>query len=148
MLMGPAHVGVSPNYVFTLDILARHAAYVMAEAVRRAGRRAVAVEPTEAAWTAEIAARAGWMAPVAVCGPSYMNDKGAMARLPPDAAAAAATYPLGVLEYADVLRRWRDEGSMEGLTVSGGGPSIMNEAHDGREPAVACVFGVDELRSV
>ncbi|KAM4054389.1 pyridine nucleotide-disulfide oxidoreductase [Hirsutella rhossiliensis] len=134
ILTGPAQAGASGNYAGVQDVLARHAAHVLSEAVARAERDGVdggrvtveATEQAEADWTARIVRRATWMAPVAVCGPGYINNESDAAHRSPDEAAKgarASPYPLGIIEYERVLERWRREGSMQGLTVgsSGGG---------------------------
>lgn len=130
LLTGPAQTGVSPNWVFSQDNLARHAAYVVAEAVRRAERpEAVTVEATpesEAAWSMQILTRSAWQSPVGVCGPNYMNNEGAMARQSQAdliKATRAANYPLGPIAFDEVLRQWRREGSMQGIVVDSG-PSM------------------------
>ncbi|POR36276.1 Pentalenolactone D synthase [Tolypocladium paradoxum] len=127
ILSGPAQVGGSGNWVFVQDNLARHAAHVLSEAVKRAERpEAVTAEATpesETAWSMQIVMRSAWMAPAGVCGPSYINDEGAMGRLSQDGLTKAmrgAAYPLGVIAYEEALEQWRREGSMQGIVVDSG----------------------------
>ncbi|KAM4066542.1 pyridine nucleotide-disulfide oxidoreductase [Hirsutella rhossiliensis] len=124
ILMGPAQVGVSANFVYGLDNLAKHVAYVLSEALARAPDQARAVveatEQGEAEWTERILTRSAWMAPLGICGPSYFNNESDPAQSSPEEqtkSARGAYYPQGIIEYEEVLERWRREGSMHGLLV-------------------------------
>ncbi|RDA89493.1 hypothetical protein CP533_2527 [Ophiocordyceps camponoti-saundersi (nom. inval.)] len=120
ILTGPSQTGISANYAYHQDNLARHLAVVLSTALKQSSDAgSVVIEPTEAAaasWTDEIASSAAFMAPMAFCGPSYFNNEGEPAD--PIKMARAATYGLGINAYEDVLQRWRSEGSMKGVVVS------------------------------
>ncbi|KND90060.1 Pentalenolactone D synthase [Tolypocladium ophioglossoides CBS 100239] len=127
ILTGPAQVGVSPNWVFSQDSLARHVAHVVSEAVKRTEKpEAVTIEATaesETSWSMQILMRSTWMAPIGVCGPSYMNNEGAMGRQPQEdlmKAMRGAGYPLGIIAFEEALDQWRREGSMQGIVVGSG----------------------------
>ncbi|PFH57144.1 hypothetical protein XA68_15442 [Ophiocordyceps unilateralis] len=120
VLTGPSQTGLSANYVHHQDNLARHVTHILSTALHRApDPESVVVDVNEvaaAAWTGEIASRAAWMAPMAFCGPSYLNNEGEA--MDPIKMACSSIYGLGIGAYETVLDRWRREGSMPGLNVS------------------------------
>ncbi|PNY25869.1 Pentalenolactone D synthase [Tolypocladium capitatum] len=124
ILTGPSQGGVAPNWIYRLDVVARHAAHVVSEAVRRAEKpETVTIEATaesEAAWSMQILTRAAWVAPMGICGPSYLNGEGEMSRISQEDQmkfARAAFYTPGIIAYEEVLKQWRREGSMQGIVV-------------------------------
>lgn len=126
LLSGPAQSSACANFTYLLDIIASQTAYVLTEAISRAKDPSrVTVEATPDAadvWAATLMKHVMWTAPNGVCGPSYFNNEGEMQRASHEEKmkrARASIYPLGVLGYCDVLRRWRDDGSMDGIKVVG-----------------------------
>ncbi|KAK5988493.1 FAD-binding monooxygenase ausC [Cladobotryum mycophilum] len=122
-LIGAQQGGVTSNFLYTVDHVARHLSYVLSETVRRAESPSTAtVETTvedEEAWAVEVSKGAGFMALHGVCGPSYMNAEGT--KMAPEQRAKALRgipYPQGLVAFEELLSRWREEGSMKGLVVS------------------------------
>ncbi|PKS05479.1 hypothetical protein jhhlp_008857 [Lomentospora prolificans] len=121
-ITGPAQTGACPNFVWVQNVLSEHIAYIASKAVEQNGDKAV-VEPTveaEEGWSMQIMAFAGFIAPIGICTPSYINNEGG---LPQDHAEAlktmrAASYSHGMNAYEDVLTNWRDNGKLEGLVIS------------------------------
>ncbi|TLS21367.1 uncharacterized protein PpBr36_10220 [Pyricularia pennisetigena] len=120
-LTGPMMTGSSASITYLFDVMARHAAYIVAEATRRAGDAAagrLTIQPTteaEAAWFMELAARAAYGAPLATCTPGYLMDEGSLNFTPK--MAGATTYAPGMNAYAKVLDEWRRKGGLEGLEI-------------------------------
>lgn len=123
---GPSQLGVTANQVYVLDYTSMHIAYMLSEAVKRAGsnQKRVSVEPTpeaEEAWTMQILARAKGAAGLAMCTPSYYNGEGALGKLTNQQLANLArlgTWGEGVADYVKVIEEWRAKGGLEGLEVS------------------------------
>ena len=122
-LTGPNQAGGSPSITYLFDIMARHAAYIVAEASKTATNPdTITIEPNqeaEDAWVNEIISRAAFASPVSVCLPSYINNEGALLE-GADAIKAmkSMVHPLGINVYAKRLQEWRDEGSMKGLDIT------------------------------
>lgn len=117
----------NPNATGCFETLARHAAYVVAEAQRRAavpGR--VAVEPSgeaEEAWTAEVLKYDLWGSPSVACTPGYFTNEGAalMMERDPDEILRlrrSAPYMKGSPAFRKVLEKWRADGDLSGLKWS------------------------------
>ncbi|GME21921.1 putative flavin-binding monooxygenase-like family protein [Neofusicoccum parvum] len=128
LLWSPTQTGMTANAVAVADDVARHAAYVVREARRRAGGvDAFALQPSRAAeeaWATESAARAAWFAPLFGCTPSYLNMEGdaerRMAAGGEDErakAGRAAHWAGGAAEYNARIKAWRDEGGMQGIEI-------------------------------
>ncbi|TDZ26854.1 FAD-binding monooxygenase ausC [Colletotrichum orbiculare MAFF 240422] len=124
LLTGPIQTGTTSNFSYALDVLSQHCAYIMFEAVKKAGENAdkVVLENTiasEEAYAGLIMQRAAWFAANGshLCTPGYMNNEGSQAR-PEDQLkmARGAPFPLGMNAYTDFLEAWRAEGSLEGVT--------------------------------
>ncbi|OAA32099.1 cyclohexanone monooxygenase [Moelleriella libera RCEF 2490] len=124
LLSGPPQAGVCANHGLMLDAMARHGVYIMLQTLKRAEEpdRATFRASTEAAeaWSCALAARATFMSPGAVCGPSYLNMEGALRDLPPEELmrqARAVVHPEGAIAYMDALEQWRAEGNLQGLEI-------------------------------
>jgi cation diffusion facilitator CzcD-associated flavoprotein CzcO len=122
-LSGPWQAGSSGNYLFGLDCLGKHAAYVLAEAKRKAGGQPFAVAPTTAAaedWATQIMMRSAPMAAIIGCTPSYFNLEGAIDRVPPEQQMTMARSGLwghGIEDFLSHIEGWRAEGNMKGIEV-------------------------------
>ncbi|KIY03293.1 uncharacterized protein Z520_01760 [Fonsecaea multimorphosa CBS 102226] len=132
---GASQAASAFNLVFMTDVQAQHVAYILAEAMRRQQRQqrhdsddAVVVEVTEEAeeeWAAEVVKRAAWFAVMVGCTPSWLNGEGAASIKSVDGdvreqvkKARAAPWGEGIRSYEDVLQRWREEGSLKGITIT------------------------------
>ena len=123
---GPQQAGISPNYTYLLDQMARHVSYVISNAARKQnqGRYKVTVEPTveaQEAWAQAVIARAGGLAGIANCTPGFLNQEGEVDK--PKSmeetiqAARWAHWGEGVASWVRALEAWRAKGDMEGLEV-------------------------------
>jgi hypothetical protein len=118
-------IGVSPNFTYTLALLASHVATTLAKAERRAGASdRVTVEVTKDAeeeWAGEILKRASWFAAVQGCTPGYMTKEGEMSKVVDPVeqlkAARGATWGEGIVSFAEVIKAWEDEGELRGFQV-------------------------------
>lgn len=121
-LTGPAQAGASPCITFLFDIMARHAAELIAAATKRnADPDTVTLEATkegEDEWVGSIVSRAAWFAPVSVCLPSYLNNEGSTMR-DGDVGKTikGAAYPLGMNLFSKALSDWRAEGKFQGVVI-------------------------------
>lgn len=64
--------------------------------------------------------QAGFMVVMAGCTPNYVNDEGAMDRLPIEAKmklARASVWAAGMEDYRRVVEAWRNEGEMKGFRI-------------------------------
>ncbi|EKG14504.1 hypothetical protein MPH_08353 [Macrophomina phaseolina MS6] len=124
---GPSQAGVTANFTYTLDMLASHTAYVLAEAERQARNpNTVVVEVTkeaEEAWSMQTMMRAAWFAAVGGCTPSYINNEGESDRgnntmEAQMKGARSAPWGEGIMSFEGVLQAWREQGGLQGFDVS------------------------------
>ncbi|KAF4633957.1 hypothetical protein G7Y89_g4155 [Cudoniella acicularis] len=122
-LSGPWQASASPNYLFNLDALGKHAAYILAEAKRKADGKAFAVASTAAAtedWAMQVLMRAAPMGAIIGCTPSYINLEGGIDRVPPEAQmimARSGFWGHGIEDFLTHIEAWRAEGNMQGIDV-------------------------------
>ncbi|KAF2865542.1 hypothetical protein BDV95DRAFT_256250 [Massariosphaeria phaeospora] len=122
-LAGPWQASLSPSNLFSTDVLAKHAAYILTEAKRRANGKPFAVAPTAAAaedWGTQVMMRSPPMAAIAGCTPSYFNVEGGIDRAPPEMQmimARSGVWGHGVEDFDGIVEAWRKEGGMQGLEV-------------------------------
>ncbi|KAF2007653.1 pyridine nucleotide-disulfide oxidoreductase-like protein [Amniculicola lignicola CBS 123094] len=86
-LSGPWQAALSPNNLFNIDVLAKHAAYILAQAKAKAGGHPFVVATTAAAaedWGTQILTRSAPLMAIFGCTPSYFNGEGGIDRIPPD----------------------------------------------------------------
>lgn len=107
--------GFTANYPHALAEQSQHAAHIIAEAGKRGATRVEANVDAEEAWTKEILeAVLDRRKFQEECTPGYYNNEGQ----PNPAAASYAAYGKGSNAFFKHIADWRDEGSMEGLTLS------------------------------
>lgn len=124
-LGGTSHTGTGPNFTGTLETLARHAAYIVSESLRRAedpGRAAVEPsEEAEEAWVAEVLKYERFGSPIAVCTPGYYNSEGEAVQEVSEEEKLKrrrnSTYMRGVPAWRKVLLDWREDGKMDGVVI-------------------------------
>lgn len=129
---GLLQAGVGVNQTQRLDEQSLHIAHIIREAEQKKGGAAPAVgggrtviEPSETAcedWANQCASHAHKLATMGTCLPSYLNNEGETQRMSEEeqaAAARGAIWGQGFLDYARVLREWRESGRLEGLEVGG-----------------------------
>ncbi|KAK4504033.1 hypothetical protein PRZ48_004948 [Zasmidium cellare] len=119
---GGLQAAASPNQMFLLETLSAHVAYMVSEATKRTGGKAI-VEPTaeaEEEWASRIMEGAAVFSSVAGCTPSYINKEGEVDNMSMEEkikAAKGGVWSKGIVDYVHVLEAWREEGSMSGLEV-------------------------------
>lgn len=123
---GPSQVCASFNVTHALDEVAKHVAYIISQTCKRARGRKLEVEPTAAAeeeWADRVAAKAHIFSGLLACTPGYINresERDKLLTLPPEEqkkAARASVWPGGIVDYAEVLERWRRDGQLQGLVI-------------------------------
>ncbi|KOS20772.1 Pentalenolactone D synthase [Escovopsis weberi] len=144
MFIRPDQSAVSPNFLYGMDVSARHVAHVLCEAFRRvelahydggdagrteagAGGRGISkgrmtVEATERGedeYVELLLSDALWGGPLGVCGPNYSNLEGsALTEEGAQKMMRSAAYMRGCVDYERMLEEWRAEGSLQGLDIS------------------------------
>lgn len=129
-LSGTSQTAVGPNFVGTLDTIARHTAYIISQSLSRCAdadgsdKGRLAIEPSvdaEEAWAAEILKYDRFGSPLAVCTPGYYTNEGEALRAVSEEEEIKrrrnATYMRGVPAYRAVLGGWRADGKLDGLVL-------------------------------
>jgi cation diffusion facilitator CzcD-associated flavoprotein CzcO len=122
-LSGPWQASNSPNYLFNVDVLAKHSAYILAQAKQKAAGNPFAVTTTAAAaedWGMQVLMRSAPMAAIVGCTPSYFNVEGGIDRTPPEfqmIMARSGLWGHGIEDFVRIVEAWREEGSMQGIEV-------------------------------
>ncbi|KAF5018335.1 hypothetical protein F66182_9696 [Fusarium sp. NRRL 66182] len=125
ILGGYAQMGNGSSATYQIDKKAQHIAYVLAEAHRRVtDTQNLTIEPTEAAeeaWSQEVAKYAGWFSVYGICTPGFATNEGEDLRpVSQDEAlkkARSAPYAQGLIVYIDILKRWKETGTLEGVII-------------------------------
>ena len=113
-LLSLTQAGVSMNYTHTADEQARHIAGVIGRCVREGIETVEATAEAEKAWVDAIVANTPTRRVfLDSCTPSYYNYEGKRER----AFEQNEPYPGGPIAYYELLRRWAEDGGMEGLEV-------------------------------
>lgn len=122
-LSGPWQASNSPNYVFTLDFLAKHSAHIFAKAKRKAEGKPFTVTASKAAaehWGMQVLMHSFPGAAILGCTPGYFNVEGELARAPPEkqmVLARSGVWGHGIEDYARTVQAWYEKGGMEGIEV-------------------------------
>ncbi|KAK9233824.1 hypothetical protein V1525DRAFT_415198 [Lipomyces kononenkoae] len=123
-LCGPRQASASLSYLFGVDALGKHSAYILKEAKLRAAGRPFAVATTKTAaeeWGTQVMMRAAPTAAIVGCTPSYMTLEGGIERVPPERQvimARSGIWGLGIEDYLKHIEAWRAEGNLQGIEVS------------------------------
>ncbi|WP_374942061.1 flavin-containing monooxygenase [Sphingomonas sp.] len=115
-VISQAQSGMSPNFPHMLSEQTTHIAHIVEQCL---GNGVGTVEPTEAA-------EAGWVETIVrmgegrakfieECTPGYYNNEGRASA----AAARSGVFGAGPIAFADLLRRWREQGDFAGLELDG-----------------------------
>jgi cyclohexanone monooxygenase len=114
--MGVTQSGFTANFPHMLDEQSRHIAYIIKQAMARQAR---VVEPTaeaEADWVATInRLKANNQKFFMECTPGYYNNEGKPGQ---GNSLLDAQYGGGPEEFFQIIRKWRDEGSLRGLELA------------------------------
>lgn len=142
---GPNQMGAAPNGAYMRDMVGRHWAALIQLAATAAARDCIVlpasagsagsakygaydfvVEPTaeaEQEWAERVAAHALSLSAMVTCTPNYMvtpEEQEAAARNRTEMRCKktrGALWGKGVADYLDVLKQWRDAGTLQGLEV-------------------------------
>ncbi|MGE0624281.1 MAG: flavin-containing monooxygenase [Pseudomonadales bacterium] len=111
--------GLSPNMTAMFDDQARHVSYVIGEVMKRGKDTVEVTTAAEDAWVEEIVRLAGSGMGAAeffeACTPGYYNREGQRAER---TSMQNSPYAPGINAFNDLLRRWREDGKLEGMTLS------------------------------
>jgi len=128
ILSGLTQAGGTVNVVHSLDVMATHAAYIVAAAEERAKGEKFVLEPTEEGentWALRVARGALGLAALPGCTPSYATAEGA--RLEPQTEedqlkiGKGLTWCYGILDYTQELEDWEAKGNLNGLQITASG---------------------------
>ena len=125
---GPWQAAASANFASCLDVLSTHVAHICAEADKYASKKKpgarYSIEPSkdgEENWGLQVQMRAAAFAATSGCTPSYFNREGLMDKMPMEARMKMAKMSIwgeGILDFTEVLEKWREEGKLEGLEIN------------------------------
>lgn len=130
-ILGVLQAAATANFAHMVDVMSEHIASIVAIAYNRSrdGQRDVVIEPTveaEEAWSMKIAQGSAIFSPNTVCTPGYQNLEGEALKMPaPDdhiammKKAKGAIWHQGIVDFTRLLERWRENGKLEGLEVTG-----------------------------
>lgn len=111
--LGPLQNASSVNFTHILDEQATHVAEVIAEARKRGAKYVEPSEAAEAEWVDRIHSYGSERYKfLAECTPGYYNNEGKPRE-------RNESFGDGALAFHDLLRRWRAEGGMDDVLVSG-----------------------------
>ena len=114
--IGIGQNGVTANMTSMFDDQAQHVAYIIGEARARNATRVQPTSEAENEWVAEIHRHANANNEFKeACTPGYYNSEGKFDTVVGTLVGEA--YTPGVNEFNAILIKWRNEGSLEGLTL-------------------------------
>jgi cation diffusion facilitator CzcD-associated flavoprotein CzcO len=113
-ILSIAQSGFTVNFPYLLDVQARHAAWVIAWALKNDVIEIEATPEAEDAWVREVIDRSAASADRAkACTPGYYNREGQA-----NAKTRQGSFFFGSpTEYADILQAWRADGSLPGFEI-------------------------------
>ncbi len=107
--------GFTVNYPHMLAEVATHLAWIIRHALTTGIEVVEATAEAEDAWIDTIVSKARQSASfLESCTPGYYNNEGQ----PSDRAAQNTSYGGGAIAFFDILRRWREQGDFDGLSLS------------------------------
>jgi len=112
LIMGPLHSAFTVNYPHSLDEQSKHLTYVIKHAIDHQVRTLEPTEAAEQAWVDTIigSARMGRQF-LEECTPGYYNNEGKLS----DIAAQNGFFGGGSILFFQMMKDWREKGSLEGL---------------------------------
>lgn len=109
--------GFTANFPHMINEQSRHLAYIITNAQGRQATKVEATEEAEAAWVEKIMSLAIMRQKFQEeCTPGYYNNEGKPSAL----AARNGSYGAGSMAFIKVIEQWRDEGGLQGLSLSNG----------------------------
>jgi len=107
--------GFTANYPHMLNEQSKHAAYIITEAAARQATVVEATQEAEDAWVQEVMDSAIMRQKFAEeCTPGYYNNEGK----PSPLAARNGPYGKGSIAFIQLIKDWREEGTLAGLVLS------------------------------
>lgn len=123
-LSGPWQGAASANYLFHVDSLAKHAAYILKTARSRIdAEEKLVIVPTAAAvedWGLQILSRSVLLAAMMGCTPGYFNLEGEIDKIKPAdhlRMARGGSWGTGIESFLKYIEGWQAEGSMKGIRL-------------------------------
>lgn len=111
-MVSVAQAGFTTNFVYLLDVQARHAAWTIATALERGIDRFEATPDAVDAWVDAVMERSGRTEEFSKhCTPGFYNNEGQVTRK----TLQSGFYFGGPTEYAEILEAWRADGRLDGL---------------------------------
>jgi cyclohexanone monooxygenase len=111
-----AQSGMSANFPHMLSEQATHLAHIVGHCLEQGVATVEASQAAEDAWTDTIVRMSESRRKfLEACTPGYYNNEGQLS----DAAARSASYGAGPIAFINLLRDWREEGSLAGLELDG-----------------------------
>ncbi len=113
-MMSIAQSGFTVNFPYLLNEQAKHLAYVVQQAIEKDLRSLEASEEAESEWVEAVIRLGGRTDEFAAqCTPGYYNNEGQ-----PDTRSRQSAFYFGEpTEFFDILKAWRDDGTLKGLEV-------------------------------
>jgi cyclohexanone monooxygenase len=113
-IISNTQAGFSANFPHMINEQSKHLAYIVAEATARQARVVEASAEAEAWWVEEIVRLAILRRDfLEACTPGYYNNEGDVQAM----SAKNSSYGAGPVAFAEVLRRWREDGELAGLEL-------------------------------
>ena len=112
--VGITQTGASPSFTYMYDTQSEHIAHLIAEVKARGAKT---IEPTaeaEAAYVKLVNRSTGMTRYQESCTPGFYNAEGKQS----GGGFFDATYPGGAVRFKKMLARWRDQGDLEGMSVT------------------------------
>ena len=114
-IMGVQQSAFTVNYPHALDEQSKHIAYIVTAAEQRGARTVEASEAAETEWVNTIIAMARMGRDfLESCTPGYYNNEGKLS----DLAAQNGFFGGGSIMFFQMLKDWRDKGSLPGLELT------------------------------
>jgi cyclohexanone monooxygenase len=111
-----AQSGMSANFPHMLGEQAKHVAYIVSHSLDKGVATVEASQAAEQAWTDTIVQMSESRRKfLEACTPGFYNNEGQFS----DADARGASYGGGPIAFINLLRAWREEGSLDGLELDG-----------------------------
>lgn len=109
--------GLSPNMTAMFDDQAVHVSYIIDEVQKRGATTIEVDAEAEKAWVAEIVRLAGGGNAefLEACTPGYYNREGQVGK---GVSMQNSPYAPGINAFNDLLARWREAGSLDGMTLT------------------------------
>jgi cyclohexanone monooxygenase len=114
MVISPLQAGGNPNYTHNASEMAMHLVYIMDTVKKRGIRSLEPTQESEHAWVKAVVETQGARGDfLKDCTPGYYNDEGQVNEV----TLRNQPYGAGPLAYINILKQWREEDKLEGMTI-------------------------------